>query len=170
MDDGLIGGKVLAPGDDTHAEGAAEAGKFCAKPSEPDDAEGASAQIAPDGRLPASLSHGLRFERKVTHQREDQPKRQFGGRVARRVGATNNDFAVDRCLHIDRGVAMARCHEQFQGRQALDHGARKRRAFAHDGDHVVALQRGRGRIETGERGGENRHLVIGEKARPIGHR
>ena len=101
--------QVLTPGNDLHAEGLRHLGDACAEIAEPDDAERVLKQVGADGRLPglAGLHAGI-LDADVAGEVEHQPDREFRGRMLGTLGAADDDAALLRRRHVDRGIAHAR--------------------------------------------------------------
>ena len=59
--------------------------------------------------LPAPRSGGLVFVRNMTQERQNQTPGELGGRIQDTAGSAHQDVTVRGGLHIDGGVAHARC-------------------------------------------------------------
>src|SRR5580704_9340256 len=85
------------------------------------------------------------------------------------AGAANEDAAIDRRLHIDRGVARPGGDEELELRQALEQRPRERGALAHGDEDLIILELRRGGVDAAQRRVEHIDRDLGFQARPIRH-
>ena len=97
--------QVLAPGDDAHAEGEADAGDLRADIAEAEHAQGLAAQIGADGALPAARAQRRVFGGDMARAREDQSPCEFDRRRRRVTRGGDGDAALGRRRDVDCGVA-----------------------------------------------------------------
>ena len=133
-------GEILAPGDRLHAEGQADL-RHCAadiaetqKPERPPGHVIADRRCQPPRRSDAFSATRLRALARISAH--------VSSIVGAEAIAGMNDLhaLIFRSLEIDRGVPQRGRGDQAQLGQALDDGARHRRALAHDADDVERLQ------------------------------
>ena len=169
---GALGGEILAPGQDLHAEGAPDRRHARPEPAEPEDRERPAVQRRADGLLPAALAHALVLLRDVPHQRQDQPPGELRRRVLRiaAAGVRDRDAALLRGRKVEGAVVRPGHDDELQGRQALDQRARHRHALAQEADDVEVGKRACRLILGRKVAVEDDELAIGRKRAPVGHR
>ena len=119
--------------------------------------------------LPSAFTHPLMLVRDVASERQNESQGQLGSRMGEHAGAANEDAAIGRRLHIDRGVAHAGGDEELKLRQALEQRPWERRALAHGDEDLIILEPCRGGIDAAQRRIEHIDRDLGFQARPIRH-
>src|SRR3954469_16314218 len=106
---GALGGEVLAPGDELHAEGLADGRHAQPEASEAEDRERPAVQGGADRALPAALAHALMLLREMAHAGEDQRPGELRGRVLRVPSprVADDHAALLRSRNIERAVVRA---------------------------------------------------------------
>src|SRR3954469_12486376 len=164
---GALVGEVLAPGDDVHAEGDADAGDLGTEPAESDDAESPAREVAADGLLPATDAHGGVLLRDVAEGREDEAPGELGGGGRLRAGAADGDAQLGGGFDVDRLVPHAGGDEQLEVGQPFEDLAPEGGALAHRDDDVEDLEAGHEGVRVGDVVVELDHLDLLRDLRPV---
>src|SRR5207244_8778804 len=120
---GAGGGEGGAPGEDAHAEQAAEGGHARADPAEAEDAEGLAAELDADALLPAPVTQRPILLRDPTGDREEEADRVLGRRGGAALGGGHEDASPGGLGHVHvAGVAAGHGQVAQRGQTGQERG------------------------------------------------